>query len=180
MGDALAILAAVVSAIGTAFAAAAASRSAGAARASAKHATDLEHRTLVRDVLEAAASITRDAARAKSIADALPGRYKALQGIAGSGGGSNERDAIAKVGTKAAAIEASAQRARDVGNDYTKLYKASADDLSNTLAALIADQVSARALLDDLMTDQSTVAADTARAAEHAAEFAARHAPRGP
>lgn len=168
MGDAIATIAAVVSAIGGAFAAIAAFRSAGAAQASAKHAADVEHRALVRDVLAVAASIIRDAARARLIADALPDAYKTLHALAGSGSGSNEGIAIAKVEAKADAIAPSAQRAKNVGNDYATLYKASADDLSNMLAGLTADQVNVRALLDDFMAEQSSVGAATVRAAEEA------------
>ena len=90
----------VLGAAGGLFAAVAAFRSAGAAKEAAKHAQQVEHRELVRDVIAAAQNTIAETMRVDDICNRLKMGYRDLSIFTGQTGGSREKVHIDEVEKK--------------------------------------------------------------------------------
>ena len=103
----------LIGAVGGLFAAVAAFRSAGTAKEAAKHAQQVEHRELVRDLVAILQSIVAETMRVDDLANKLKTSYESLEIIHGESGKDRARVLIGALKRKQSGIGDFQQNARN-------------------------------------------------------------------
>lgn len=162
----LSIAAAVVSAVGGAFSAWAAFRSAGSARVAQEEAAKAGRRAALRQVSETAGIVISEVERIQARGPQLQRSYHSLFAL--SGGLSNSRlplhlDAVDKKVKKATAL---AEDARLFTSEAKSLIDASIEDIDRVQIRLSNSVITTRGVREDLEREESSVEAQVAERRE--------------
>lgn len=156
-------IAAVVSAVGGAFAAVAAFRSAGAAREAARSAEDTNRRAMLREVSSAAASILVAVLGVKSRGTELIIEYNSAEVFSGSAGNSS----LQKLRENTLELQAKAESyVADAGlfvNGATQLAASPAEDIDRILVRLSGNLQIIQTIRDELDRKYTSMASQNAQ-----------------
>lgn len=148
--DIVSATAAVVSAIGGAFAAWAAFRSAGSARVAQQAAADSERRASLRQIATTASEVLIEAQRVESRGHDLKSAYRSLFVIAGSGGGSRQALYDTAVDEKLKEAQGLADSAKVFSSSPRSLEDAPPDEIDRVQLKLSTALTKVRALREDI------------------------------
>ena len=150
-------IAAVVSAVGGAFAAVAAFRSAGSARDAYEAAQVFEKRSALRHLTVTAGEVLVERRRAESRCAELKLAYRTLSVFAGASGGSAERECLANVDKKLEEVTKLAENAKPFASDEDSLMNGPIGEIISreTKMARVLTQVCA--IREDLEREHASV-----------------------
>ncbi len=160
--------AAVVSAIGGAFAAFAAFRSAASARATQETAAATEKRNVLRHVAIIANDVLVEAGRVESRSLVLKQGYRSLFTFGGSSGGSRETAYLKVVDEKIALVQALANIAKPFASDGGDLENSGLEEINKTEIKLTQALSQARATREELEREHAFVEGQCAAYRENA------------
>lgn len=157
IGDALSILAAVVSAIGGAFAAIAAFRSAGSARAAQHAADEAERRACLRTVATIATEASVEFGRVQRRGAELRSGYQTLEVFSGSYQNSGIRECVDSVLSRIDVLAPDVTHAKLFSENNANLQHAPMTDIDRVHTRLSAALLRVRALREDLEQEHAVL-----------------------
>jgi hypothetical protein len=160
--------AAVVSAVGGAFAAFAAFRSAASARAAQEAAAATEKRTVLRQVAITANDVLVEVERVESRSLVLKQGYRSLFTFGGSSGGSREALYLKAVDEKVASVQALASIAKPFVSGGSDLANATLEEINENEIKLTQALSQVRATREDLEREHASVEGQCATYRENA------------
>lgn len=152
-------VAAVVSALGGAFAAVAAFKSAASANDAHEAAQISEKRAALRQLMVTASEVLVEARRAESRAAQLKLSYRTLFVFGGSSGGSRENLYISEIDKKLAELTNLSESAKPFVSDQDVLINGPLDEISSREMKIAQTLIQARAIREDLEREQASIEA---------------------
>ena len=150
-------IAAVVSAVGGAFAAVAAFRSAGSARDAYEAAQVFEKRSALRQLTVTASEVLVEGRRAESRCVELKLAYRTLSVFAGAAGGSAERECLANVDKKLEEVTKLLEYAKPFASDRDSLMNGPLDEIISRETKMLQVLTQVRAMREDLEREHASV-----------------------
>ena len=147
----------VIGAVGGLFAAVAAFRSAGTAKEAAKHAQQVEHRELVRDVIAAAQNTIAETMRVDDISNKLKMGYRELSIFTGQLGGSRGKAHTGEVEKKQQQVIPLQQEAIKLLEDKKSLREKEESELTDELVKYEGYVIQVRRVKEKLELDLASV-----------------------
>ncbi|MCP4487634.1 MAG: hypothetical protein GY820_10015 [Gammaproteobacteria bacterium] len=155
--SALTAVASLIGALGGLFAAIAAFRSAGTAKASAAQALAVEKRSQVRDLSNLSNSVLAETMRVDDIANKLKTAYQTLAVFAGASGGSRIKLHTDAVETKQREIGPIQDRAREYAENWQQNRKLGEEELTTHLAEIEGYLIQVRRVKEKLLQELESV-----------------------
>lgn len=162
----LSLAAAVVSAVGGAFSAWAAFRSAGSARLAQEEAARAERRAALRRVSETAGLVVSEVERIKARGPLLQLNYRSLFALSGSAGGSRSNVYIEAVDEKVKKAITLADDASLFAGEAKSLEDATLEEIDRVQVRLSNSLATVRGVREDLEREESSVEAQSAQLRE--------------
>ena len=155
-------VAAIVSAVGGAFADIGAMRSASSARHAQEATERSEKRVALRELVVSENELSVELERVLSRAKELKASYRLLFNFSVSSNNSNEKLVVSAIEEKVLSVQKAAEEVAQHSTDLTTLYDASLDDINKRQAQIQQALFSVRSVREDIDREHSSVEAECA------------------